>query len=66
MRVCVHPFTLSNTNISKTSRPIKIKFHMEHHFGEGNAALDFGSDRLRTLVSLATYSSHRVIMGKIL
>ena len=28
------------------------------------AALGFGPDRIRTLVSMATDSSHRVIMGK--
>ena len=67
VRLCVHPFTLSNMNISQTSRPIEIiEFHMEHHLGEGKAALDFGSDRIRTLVSMAADSSHRVIMGKIL
>ena len=30
----------------------------------GKAALGFGPDRIGTLVSNATYSSHRVIMGK--
>ena len=28
------------------------------------AALGFGADQIRTLVSMATDSSHRVIMGK--
>ena len=32
----------------------------------GKAVLGFGPDRIRTLVSMATDSSHRVIMGKIL
>ena len=59
-------FTLSNMNISETSWPIVIKFHLEHHWGEGLAASGFGSDRIRTLVFLATDSSHRVIMGKTL
>ena len=31
-----------------------------------NAALRFGPDRIRTLVSMATDSSHRVMMGRIL
>ena len=35
-------------------------------FGRGLAALGFGLDRIRTLVSMATDSSHRVIMGNIL
>ena len=61
---CVRPFTLSNMNISETSWPIVIKFHQKHHWDGGLAALGFGSDPIRTLVSMATDSSHRVIMGK--
>ena len=57
---------LSKINISETSRPIVIKFHQKHHWGRGLAALGFGPDRNRTLVSMATDSSHRVIMGKTL
>ena len=38
---------------------------MKHHWVRGQSALGFGVDRLRTLVSLATDSSHRFIMGKI-
>ena len=63
---CVRPSTLSNMNISETSWPIVIKFHLEHHWGGGLTALGFGLDWIRTLVSMATDSSHRVIMGKIL
>ena len=59
-------FTLSNTNISKTSCPIKTKFHLEHHWDGGLTALGFGQDQIRTVVSMATDSSNRVIMGKIL
>ena len=66
MRVCVRPSTLSNMNISETSRLIIIKFHQEHHWGGGSTVLVFLLDRIRTLVSMATDSSHRVIMGKIL
>ena len=43
------PFTLSDMNISETSWPIIIKFHLKHHWGGGLAALGFGSDRIRTL-----------------
>ena len=50
--------------ISETSGPIAIKFYVKHHLGEGKAALGFGLDRIRNLVSMATDSSHRVIMGK--
>ena len=63
-RAGVRLFTLSNMNISETSWPIVIKFHQKHHWDGGLAALGFGSDRIRTLVSMATDSSHRVIMGK--
>ena len=48
-------------NISETSRPAKIKFHLGHHWGGGLTALGFGLDRIRTLVSMATDISHRVI-----
>ena len=61
---CVRASTLSNMNISETSRPITIKFYLKHHWGGGRAALGFGADQIRTLVSMATDSSHRVIMGK--
>ena len=64
MYVCV--LTLSNMIISTTSRPITTKFYLKHHWGGGKAALCFGTDRIGTLVSMATDSSHRVIMGKIL
>ena len=59
---CCQPF--SNMNISEASRPIAIKFYLKHHWGGGKAAWGFGADQLRTLVSMATDSSHRVIMGK--
>ena len=64
--VCVGLFTLSNMNISATSGPILIKSDLNHHWGGGKAALGFGPDRIRTLVSMAADSSHRVIMRKIL
>ena len=59
-------FTLSDMNTSETSWQIIIKFHLKHHWGRGLAALDFGPDQIRTLVSMATDSSHSVIIGKIL
>ena len=62
----VHPSTLSNINISETSWHIVIKFHQKHHWGGGLALLGFRPDRIRTLVSMATDSSQRVIMGKTL
>ena len=68
LSVCLsmHLFTLSNVSISETSRPIAIKLYLKHHWGGGEAALGFGPDGIGTLVSMATDSSHRVIIGKIL
>ena len=54
----------SNMNISEASRQIAIKFYLKHHWGGGKAAWGFGADQFITLVSMATDSSHRVIMGK--
>ena len=51
-------------NISATSGLIATKFYLKHHWVGGKAALGFGPDRIRTLVSMATESSHRVIMEK--
>ena len=53
----VHPsvlLVLFNTNISKTSRPIRIKFYLKHHWGRGKATEGFGPDPIRTLVSFGT------------
>ena len=61
----VRVLTLSNTNISTTSWPIPTKFYLKHHWGGGKVALCFGPDRIGTLVSMATDSSYRVIIGKI-
>ena len=58
--------TNSKFNISATSCPIVKKFYLKHHCVGGKDALGFGPDRIRTLVSMATDSSHRVIMGKML
>ena len=57
-------FTISNMNISATSGPITTKFNLKHHWVGGKAAFGFGPDQIRTLVSMATESSHRVIMEK--
>ena len=66
MRPSVGAFTLLDMNISETSWPTIIKFYLKHHWGGGLATLSFGPDQIRTLVSMATDSSNRVIMGKIL
>ena len=57
--VCVCPLTISNMNISKTRGPIATKFYLKHHWGGGKPALGFGPGQIRTLVSMATDSSHR-------
>ena len=64
LSVCL--LTFSNLNISATSWPIVTKFYLNLHWGGGKAALGFGPDLIRTLLSMATDSSHRVIMGKML
>ena len=65
VRLSILLFTLSNMNISETICPIRIKFHQEHHLVGGLTALGFGQVRIRALVSGATDSFHRAIMGKI-
>ena len=62
LSVCLS--TLSNINISETSGPIATKLYLKHHWGGGKTALGFEQDRIGTLVSMATDSPHRVIMGK--
>ena len=64
MRESVRPLTLSNMSISATSRLIGMKLYLKHHWGGGKALVGFDPDWIRTLVSMATDSSHRVIMGK--
>ena len=56
--------TISNMNIYATSGPIAMKFYQKHHWDGGKAALGFWPDWIKTLVSMATDSSHRVIMEK--
>ena len=60
---CKH---FSNLNISATSGPIVTKFYLKHHLGGGLIELGFGPGRMGTVVSMATNSSYRVIMGKML
>ena len=62
----MRPFTRSNMNISATGGGglITMKYYQKHLWGVGKTALGFGPDRIRTLVSMATDSSNRVIMGK--
>ena len=58
-----HPSVrLSIIDISDTSRPMATKFYLKHQWGGRKAAIGFGPDLIRTLVSMATDSTHRVIM----
>ena len=58
------PSTISKKNISKASRPILIKFDVNHNWVGGLMALGFGADFIKIVVSMATDRSHRLIMGK--
>ena len=58
--------TLSNINISATRKLIAIKLYLKYHLGRRKAALGFVSDRIRTIVSMATDSSYKVRMEKML
>ena len=49
-------------NISETSGPIAIKFYLKHRWGGGKAAIGFGADQIRTLVSMTTDISDMVII----
>ena len=62
--MCVRLFTSKHEYISATSGPLTNKFDLNHHWGLGKAASGVGPDRIRTLVSMATDSFHRVIMGE--
>ena len=56
--------TLSNMNVSATRWLIGMKFNLKHYWGGGKASVGFDPDWIRTLVSMATDSSHRVKLGK--
>ena len=58
---CVHTFKLEYLCNHQANC---IQILSEAHWGGGKAALGFGPDQIRTLVSMTTDSSHRVIMGK--
>ena len=66
LAVCLAVCLWTFSNISATSGPIVTKFYLNHHWGGGKAALGFGPEKIGTLVSMATDSSHRVIVGKML
>ena len=64
VRACVRPFTFSQIFFSETAWPIKAKFYVEHPWVGGTKVCVFYLDRIRTLVAMATYASHRLIMEK--
>ena len=60
----VCPLTHSNMNISAASQSITTKFYLKLYWDRRKASLCFWPDRIRTQVSMATYSPLRVIMGE--
>ena len=64
VRACVRPFTFSKIFFSETAWPIKAKFYVEHPWVGGTKVCVFYLDRIRTLVAMATYASHRLIMER--
>ena len=60
----MRPFTFSKIFFSETAWPIKAKFYVEHPWVGGTKVCVFLLDRIRTLVAVATYASHRLIMEK--
>ena len=58
-RPSVRVSTFSNMNINGSIATI---FYLTHDWVWGKAELGFGPDRIRTLVSMATESSHKVLM----
>ena len=59
-----HLSTFSNDVFSEAARPILLIFHILHLYLGGTKICVFCSNRIRTLVAMATYSSHSLIMGK--
>ena len=46
------PSTISKKNISEASRPILIKFNVNHNWVGGLMALGFGADHIKIVVSM--------------
>ena len=60
--VCYPHFKSGIHCISKVNWSILIRFHVKHHQAGGKQNKVFGL--VGTLVAMATYSCHRLIMGK--
>ena len=56
--------TFSNDISSEAEKPILFIFHIKHLYVGGTNNCVFCSGRIRTLVAMATYISHRLIMRK--
>ena len=61
--VVVRTSTFSNDFSSQAVRPKLLIFGIKHP--QGNKTIVFCSDRIRTQVAMATYTSHRLIMEKV-
>ena len=56
--------TISNDISSEAVWPKLLIFGIKHPQEGGTKNIVFCSDRIRTLVAMTTYTSHRLIMGK--
>ena len=56
--------TISKIFFSETAGPIVLILHIHHVQVGGKNNCVFCIDRIRTLVAMATYASHRLIMEK--
>ena len=56
--------TISKIFFSETTGPIVLILHIHHLQVGGKNNCVFCFDRIRTLVAMATYASHRLIMEK--
>ena len=56
--------TISKIFFSETAGPIVLILHIHHLQVGGKNNCVFCFDRIRTLVAMATYASHRLIMEK--
>ena len=57
-------FTISKIFFSETAWPIVLILHIHHLQVGGKNNCVFCFDRIRTLVTMVTYASHRLIMEK--
>ena len=61
----VRPSSTISKIFSETAGPIVLILHIHHLQVGGKNNCVFCFDRIRTLVSMATYASHRLIMEKV-